>query len=161
MSNAVKLTPRQEAFAGEVAKIELARGAGQKATQGEAAIRAGYAPSGADSNASKLTNNNKLRERIEQIKKEGIKKADLTTDMLVADLAGIALKDTTPENARVAAHKLLLQVNGDLVQKTEDVTQTMTDAELIDKKAHADAATYGIPLEQAREAIKRELESTE
>lgn len=135
MGKTLSLTPRQEAFAHNVANIELSRATGESATQKQAAIDAGYAESGAESNASKLTSSDKLRNRINEIKQQGIKKADLTTDILVADLASIATNKEAAENARVSAHKVLLQVNGDLIQKHEDVTQHMSDEELIEARA--------------------------
>lgn len=79
-----KLNSRQELFAREYV-------VDYNATQ--AAIRAGYAPSGAEANGSKLTRLDKVRDLISKFQKEKAEMAQVDAQQVIAGLTKIAFAD--------------------------------------------------------------------
>lgn len=97
-----KLTPKQQRFANEYL-IDL------NATQ--AAIRAGYSPKWAGTNADKLLKNTKIRAYIDERMAEHSRRTGVTQERIIRELARIAFLDPT---------KL---VNMDTVELLDDATE--------------------------------------
>ena len=105
--------PRHERFAQELAK-------GQ--TQAEAYAAAGYKPS--EPNASRLTSNDKVRERVAEILERGALRAEvnvatLTTDLLRLRDKGEALGDAAGLSVARNSVMDIAKLNGLVIDKAE------------------------------------------
>jgi phage terminase small subunit len=105
--------PRHERFAQELAK-------GQ--TQAEAYAAAGYKPS--EPNASRLTSNDKVRERVAEILERGALRAEVTVATLTTDLLrlrdkGEALGDAAGLSVARNSVMDIAKLNGLVIDKAE------------------------------------------
>jgi phage terminase small subunit len=159
LGKTIPLTPRQEAYAGNIASIEMGKAGGMSTkTQEQAAIDAGYSEKSARISASENMRKYEIRRRIDEIKANGVDAKEITPEFIKMALAGEAI-GAKNDGARVAALKTLAQVEAMLIQVKEDRTQSMSDEELIDKAAREANETFGIDIEQAKQALRERLNS--
>ena len=119
MTKRDKLNVMQEKYAQQVALGKPQR---------HAYVEAGYEPS--DPNASRMRNNDKVGERIDELVETSMKEADITRDMLFAMNMDIAKSDE-PASIRLVALKQLMAAKRMFGSKSVEAIELLSETALL------------------------------